>query len=413
MPAYRFEALQADGQSRKGTLEADSARSARSQLRGQGLVPLEVAPLGQAPTPDTATPPPWWQRSVGRSRSAFNSSQRTVFTRQLAGLVGSGLTVERALSALADEAEREAQRHLLAAVRAEVNAGSSLGRALESWPRDFPAIDRAVITAGEQSGQLDRVLDQLADDLEAQQLLRSKLLGAVLYPAIVTLVAVAIVVFLLTSVVPQVAEVFSGTHRQLPLLTRAMLALSDAVRHWGWLMAILLFGALLGLRMALRQSALRLRWDAAWLRLPVLGRLVRGYNAARFASTLAMLSAAGMPILKALQSAADTLSNQALRADALEALVQVREGAPLALALARRQRFPGLLPMFARLGEQTGQLPVMLQRAAHQLAGEVQRRAMALATVLEPLLIVLMGALVMVIVLAVLMPIMELNQWVR
>ena len=412
MPAYRFEALQADGQPRKGTIEADSARSARSQLRSQGLVPLDVALLGQSPAAD-APPQPFWRRPLGLGRPAFSASQRTVLTRQLAGLVGSGLTVERALSALADEAEHEAQRHLLAAVRAEVNAGSSLGRALQTWPRDFPAIDRAVIAAGEQSGQLGRVLEHLADELEAQQLLRSKLLGAVLYPAIVTLVAVAIVVFLLTSVVPQVAEVFAGTHRQLPLLTRAMLGLSDALRQWGWLMLLALIGSGLALRTALRQTALRLRWDAAWLRLPVLGRLVRGYNAARFASTLAMLSAAGMPILKALQAAADTLSNQALRADALEALVQVREGAPLALALSRRQRFPGLLGMFARLGEQTGQLPLMLQRAAQQLAGEVQRRAMALATVLEPLLIVLMGALVMVIVLAVLMPIMELNQWVR
>ena len=398
MPAYRFEALQADGQPRKGTIEADSARSARSQLRSQGLVPLDVALLGQSPAAD-APPQPFWRRPLGLGRPAFSASQRTVLTRQLAGLVGSGLTVERALSALADEAEHEAQRHLLAAVRAEVNAGSSLGRALQAWPREFPVIDRAVIAAGEQSGQLGRVLEHLADELEAQQLLRSKLLGAVLYPAIVTLVAVAIVVFLLTSVVPQVAEVFAGTHRQLPLLTRAMLGLSDALRQWGWLMLLALIGSGLALRTALR--------------LPVLGRLVRGYNAARFASTLAMLSAAGMPILKALQAAADTLSNQALRADALEALVQVREGAPLALALSRRQRFPGLLGMFARLGEQTGQLPLMLQRAAQQLAGEVQRRAMALATVLEPLLIVLMGALVMVIVLAVLMPIMELNQWVR
>jgi general secretion pathway protein F len=412
MPAYRFEALQADGQSRKGTLEADSARSARSQLRAQGLVPVEVALLGST-TAAEAVPLPWWQRPIGPGRTAFSTSQRTVFTRQLAGLVGSGLTVERALSALADEADRERQRHLLAAIRAEVNAGSSLGRALGQYPREFPAIDRAVIAAGEQGGQLGSVLEHLADDLEAQQLLRSKLMGAALYPAIVTLVAIAIVVFLLTSVVPQVAAVFAGTQRQLPLLTRAMLGLSSALREWGWLMVLLLAGAGLALRAALRQTALRLRWDAAWLRLPVIGRLARGYNAARFASTLAMLSASGVPILKALQAAADTLSNHALRADALEALVQVREGAPLALALSRHQRFPGLLAMFARLGEQTGQLPVMLQRAARQLAGEVQRRAMALATVLEPLLIVAMGGLVMVIVLAVLMPIMELNQWVR
>ncbi len=411
MPAYRFEALQADGQVRKGTLEADSARSARSQLRAQSLVPVDVSLIG-AEEPDVR-PLPWWQRPIGSARAAFSASERTVWTRQMAGLVGSGLTVERALATLSDESGNEKQRHVMAAVRAEVNAGSSLGRALARFPNEFPAIDRAVVAAGEQGGQLGTVLERLADDLEAQQQLRAKLMGAALYPAIVSLVALAIVVFLLTSVVPQVAGVFAGSQRQLPWLTSAMLALSAAVRQWGWLMLLLAAGASLALRIALRQPTLRLRWDAAWLRLPVIGRLARGYNAARFASTLAMLSAAGVPILKGLQAAADTLSNQALRADALDALVQVREGAPLALALSRHQRFPGLLSMFARLGEQTGQLPVMLQRAAQQLAGEVQRRAMALATVLEPLLIVAMGALVMVIVLAVLMPIMEMNQWVR
>ena len=295
MPAYRFEALQADGQSRKGTLEADSARSARSQLRAQGLVPVDVSLIGAA---ESAPGPalPWWQQPLGTGRKAFSASQRAVWTRQLAGLVGSGLTVERALSALAEESEHEAQRHLLAAIRAEVNAGSSLGRALGQYPREFPAIDRAVIAAGEQGGQLAQVLDHLADDLEAQQMLRSKLMGAALYPAIVTLVAIVIVVFLLTSVVPQVAEVFAGSQRQLPLLTRVMLALSGVLRQWGWLMLLLLAGGSLAGRMSLRQPALRLRWDTAWLRLPVIGRLARGYNAARFASTLAMLSAAGVPV---------------------------------------------------------------------------------------------------------------------
>jgi general secretion pathway protein F len=412
MPAYRFEALQADGQTREGTLEADSAKTARQQLRSQGLVPLQVQAIasGQEAAPSDQ---PWWQRDIGPRRRAFSDSQRAVWTRQLAGLVGSGLTVERALAALGDEAEDERQRHLLAAIRAEVNGGSSLGRALGLFPREFPAIDRAVIASGEQAGRLGVVLEHLADELEAQQALRSKLLGAALYPAIVSLVALAIVVFLLTSVVPQVAGVFAGQQRQLPWLTVLMLSLSSLMRHWGWLMLLVALAGGLTLRLALRQDALRQRWDAAWLRLPVIGRLARGYNSARFASTLAMLSAAGVPILKALQSAADTLSNQALRADALEALVQVREGAPLAMALARQRRFSGLLPMFARLGEQTGQLPQMLQRASQQLAAEVQRRAMALATVLEPLLIVAMGGLVMVIVLAVLMPIMEMNQWVR
>ena len=220
-------------------------------------------------------------------------------------------------------------------------------------------------------------------------------------------------IFLLSTVVPQVAQVFSGSQRKLPGLTVAMLALSDFVRHHGWLVLFILALAGLGFQQAMKQAALRIRFDAAFLRLPILGRLATGYNSARFASTLAMLTNAGVPILKALQSAADTLSNQAMREDVLEALVLVREGAPLAMALGQKKRFPSLLGMFARLGEQTGQLPIMLQRAAQQLSADVQRRAMALATILEPLLIVLMGGIVMVIVLAVLMPIMELNQWVR
>jgi len=412
MPAYRFEALQADGALRKGTLEADSLKTARGQLRSQTLVPLVVEAIASGGAIEATQGLPWWQRPIGGGR-AFSTSQRAVWTRQLAGLVGSGLPVERALAALTEEAEDDRQRHLMAAIRAEVNAGSTLGRALAQYPQEFPSIDRAVIAAGEHSGHLSEVLNQLAGDLEDQQVLRAKLLSASLYPAIVSLVALAIVIFLVTSVVPQVTGVFAGTKKQLPGLTVAMMAISDFVRNWGWLMLGLLAVGGGTLRLALRQTAFRLRFDAAWLRLPVIGRLARGYNSARFASTLAMLTAAGVPILKALQSAADTLSNQALRADALEALVRVREGAPLGTALAQNARFPGLLSMFARLGEQTGQLPVMLQRAAQQLSSEVQRRAMALATVLEPLLIVAMGGMVMLIVLAVLMPIMQLNQWVK
>jgi len=193
----------------------------------------------------------------------------------------------------------------------------------------------------------------------------------------------------------------------------AMLALSDFVRHWGWLVLLAVLAGAGALVLALRQPELRRRFDAGVLNLPVLGRLARGYNAARFAGTLAMLANAGVPILKALQAAAETLRNRALRADAMDALVQVREGAPLAAALAAKPRFPGLLAMFARLGEQTGQLPPMLDRAARQLAGEVQRRALALATLLEPLLIVAMGGVVMLIVLAVLLPIIQLNTWVK
>jgi general secretion pathway protein F len=257
------------------------------------------------------------------------------------------------------------------------------------------------------------VLERLADDLENRQALRARLTGAALYPAIVTLVAVVIVVFLVTYVVPQVASVFAGTKRALPFLTVAMLGMSAFVRNWGWLFLGVIVAGFVVLRLMLRNEGFRERFDASWLRLPMLGRLARGYNSAQFGNTLAMLTSAGVPILRALQAAAQTLNNRAMRADALDALVLVREGAPLASALAQKKRFPGLLSMFARLGEQTGQLPLMLQRAATQLSNEVQRRAMQLATVLEPLLIVGMGLVVMLIVLAVLLPIIQLNQLVR
>ncbi len=408
MPAYAFEALTAAGQTEKGLLEAETARAARSLLRSRGLVPLTVEAASATSGEQTSG----LNRTLWSSR-VYNAAGLAVWTRQMAGLVASGLPLERALAALTDEAEDERQRHLLATLRAEVNAGSTFARALGQHPREFSPVYTAVIAAGEQSGALGAVLDNLADDLEARETLKGKLIGASLYPAIVSLVAVVIVLFLVTYVVPQVASVFAGSKRALPFLTVAMLGLSSTVRNWGWLGALVLAGGIGGLVMARRQEALRLRMDAAWLRLPLVGRLSRGYNAARFAATLAMLAGAGVPILKALQTAAETLNNRAMRADALDALVLVREGSPLASALAGKKRFPGLLAMFARLGEQTGQLPVMLQRAAQQLGNEVQRRAMQMATILEPLLIVGMGGVVMLIVLAVLMPIIQLNQLVK
>jgi general secretion pathway protein F len=410
MPAFSFEAIDQQGQPRKGVLEADTARSARGLLRAQALIPLSVTVVGSAEGGAPASG--GWRRLLG-GRRIFNSTTLAVWTRQLAGLVSSGLPLERALTALTDEAETEEQRNLVASLRADVNAGSPFGRALSQHPREFSPIYTAVIGAGEQSGNLGLVLERLADDLEQRQALQQKLVGAALYPAIVTLVAIVIVVFLVSYVVPQVANVFAGTKRALPILTVIMLKMSDFVRNYGWLMLGVVVLAAIGMRMALARAAFRERFDATWLELPLVGRLSRGYNAARFASTLAMLATAGVPILRALQAASETLGNRAMRADALDALVLVREGAPLASALAQKKRFPGIVSMFARLGEQTGTLPLMLQRAATQLGAEVQRRAMHLATILEPLLIVAMGAVVMLIVLAVLMPIIQLNQFVK
>jgi general secretion pathway protein F len=406
MPAFRFEALDANGKTVNGLVDADNPKAARAQLRSQALVPLQVdAVVVQGPS--TGGSRQLFQRRV------FNPTALAIWTRQLAGLVVAGLPLERALTALADEAEDPRQSELVAHLRAEVNAGSPFARALASSPREFDEVYCGVVAAGEQSGQLGTVLDKLATDLEEQQALKSKLIGATLYPAIVSVFAVLIVVALLVFVVPQVAQVFSSSKRALPMLTQFMLGLSAFMQNWGWLLLLSLVGGGVGLAVARRDEGFRQRFDAAWLELPLIGRLSRGYNAARFAGTLAMLAGSGVPILKALQAAAETLSNRAMRADALDALVQVREGAPLASALAAKKRFPGLLSMFARLGEQTGQLPQMLQRAAQQLSTEVQRKALAIATVLEPLLIVSMGLVVMLIVMSVMMPIMQMNTWVK
>ena len=407
MPAYAFEALDAEGATRKGVIEADTARAARGLLRGRMLVPLEVRPVASSDSGGEAASRALFQRRV------FNATALAIWTRQLAGLVGSGLTLERALTALADVMLLPPGQGTRAPLRAEGNAGPPSAKAPARFAGESSDTCVAVVGAGEQSGHLGAVLERLADDLEERQALNAKLVAATLYPAIVTVAAIAIVLLLMTYVVPQVASVFAGTKRALPLLTVVMLGLSDFLRSWGLTLLMVLAAGVFGLRAALRNPGFRERFDARWLGLPLVGRLSRGYNAARFAGTLAMLAGAGVPILKALQAAAETLGNRAMRADALDALVLVREGAPLASALAQKKRFPGLLAMFARLGEQTGQLPAMLQRAANQLSAEVQRRALQFATLLEPLLIVGMGLVVMLIVLAVLLPIIQLNQWVR
>lgn len=404
MPAYRFTAVDAAGTEQSGVLEAESARGARVLLRGRGLIPLQVEGIHEEAAPGAA-------RSF--RRRAFNSQELALFTRQIAGLLISGLPVEKALSALAEDADRADQSNLLSALKSEVSAGHSFGAALSQFPREFSPIYRALVSAGEDSGDLGLVMGRLSDYLEDRQALRGKLAQAFAYPAIVVLVAITVVVLLLTYVVPQVVGVFQGAHQKLPLLTIGLIAFSDFLRAWGWLLLAALVAGAIAFAQAMKLPGPRLAFDAMMLRSPLFGRLVRGLNTARFASTLAILGAAGVPILRALQAAADTLSNTLLKADAQEAIALVREGSSLAAALALHKRFPPVLITFIRLGEQTGTLPAMLERAATQHAQEVQRRAMTLTTILEPLLILAMGGMVLVIVLAVMMPIIQLNNLVK
>jgi general secretion pathway protein F len=406
MPAYQYQALDAQGHNAQGWIEADNERAARQMLRSQGLIPLSVTQVGTI-APQT----PWWKRPIHLSK-VMHTEALVTFTRQLSGLLQAGLTLERCLTALMEDVSPR-QSALIAALRAEVNAGHSLAQAMAQQGNEFPAVYQAVIAAGEQSGQFGPILKRLADDLEADHQLRQKVLSAILYPAIVSVVALLIVLFLLGSVVPQIAQVFTNNQQTLPALTRFMLALSHLVQALGWPALIGVALTLPGTRWALREPTLRLRWDGAWLRVPLVGHWLRNYHAARLASTLASLTGAGVPILKALSSAAGTVPNLALRADLERAAELVREGAPLAVALTHQGQWPRLLAMFIRLGEQSGQLPQMLTQVSVQLREQVQRRSLQWATVLEPLLILIMGGVVMVIVLSVMMPILELNQLVR
>ena len=405
MPAFHYQALDPQGQTQNGVLEGDSERAVRQLLRKRSLIPLRVELVSK--TSNSILHKELWKSRV------FSSTDLTLWTRQLAELIKAGLPLERALNALAGEAQSPNARDLVASIRSEVNAGATFAKALEPHPREFSAVYRASIAAGEQSGELGLVLSRLASDLEAQNQLQSKVLQALLYPAIVSLIALFIVLFLLTYVVPQVAHVFTSSQHQLPLLTNVMLTVSSFLLNEWWVLCLALASGMYASRQALKNERIKARFDAWLLLTPIVGPLVRGYNAARFANTLATWVGAGVPILKALQSCCLILSNQAMKDDMLQALVMVREGAPLGLALGERGRMPGMLPMFARLGEQTGRLPEMLERAAEQLSSDVQRKALQLATILEPLLIVAMGAMVMLIVLSIMMPIIELNQLVK
>ncbi|KVU80713.1 type II secretion system F family protein, partial [Burkholderia ubonensis] len=280
-------------------------------------------------------------------------------------------------------------------------------------PRDFPEIYRALVAAGEHTGKLGIVLSRLADYIEQSNALKQKILLAFTYPGIVTLIAFGIVTFLLSYVVPQVVNVFASTKQQLPILTVVMMALSDFVRH-GWWAALAAFaGVVFAIRKVLSQTGPRLAFDRWLLTAPLAGKLVRGYNTVRFASTLGILTAAGVPILRALQAAGETLSNRAMRANIDDAIVRVREGSALSRALNNVKTFPPVLVHLIRSGEATGDVTTMLDRAAEGEARELERRTMFLTSLLEPLLILAMGGIVLVIVLAVMLPIIELNNMVQ
>ncbi|TAK83885.1 MAG: type II secretion system protein GspF [Betaproteobacteria bacterium] len=399
MEAFRYEALDAAGRSVSGVVQADTPREARAQLREQGLLPSVLDKAHKR-----ARQP--WARGL-------SAAQLSLLTRQMATLLDSGLTMEQALAALIEEAEAPLTREVLAGVKAEVMAGASLATALGSYARSFPEFYRALVHGGEESGALPTVLQHLADYLDARQALRQKTSLALLYPVLVAVVAIAIVTGLLVYVVPQVVQVFQQSRQALPLLTRALIGLSDFLRAaWPYLLLIVV-GITVAAHMALRRPATRRGWHALLLALPWLGPLARGVDTSRFASTLAILVGGGVPLLGALASGARVMSNMVMREAVERAIERVREGVSLARALGETRAFPPLLVHLVASGEVSGKLEQMLGRAARLETQALERRLAVFLTLLEPLMILAMGAVVLLIVLAILLPIIEINQLVR
>ena len=398
MPAFRYEAVDAQGRFARGSLDAESARGARDRLRAQGLTPTAVAESRGFD-------------ALGATR--LSSNEVMLLTRQWATLTQSGMPLDQALSAVAEQADSAAVAKLVAALRTHVEAGESLPGALARFPRTFPPLYRALVAAGAESGRLAEVLARLADYLESRQALQQKLTVALVYPVLVTIVAFSVIAVLLVYVVPQVVSVYEQSRQTLPWLTRALIASSAFLRATAWVWLAVAIAVPLGVAIAIRREAFRVRMHAVLLRTPAIGRLVATLDTARFASTLAILAGSGTPLLRALDAAANVMRMRPLADAARGAAALVREGVPLARALKEQRVFPPVLVHLVANGEQTGRLSEMLVRAAAELERAAENRLAWLAALLQPALIVVMGAIVLVLVLAVMLPIVSMNQLIR
>ncbi len=409
MPAFEYRALDPRGRSRSGVLEGDSARQIRSRLREQGYTPMaveEVAEQEQAATHGGLL-------GLSLPRRGAKAADLALITRQMATLLHSGLPVEEVLRTVAEQTERKRLKSVLLAVRTRVTEGAALAQALADFPHVFPDVFRTSIAAGEQSGHLDIVLERLADYAERRQQMRQKVQLALFYPALLTLMALLVTAALLGYVVPEVVQVFDNIGQDLPPLTVGLIAVSDAVQAYGPYAALALAGGvLIGARM-LRRPGPRRRWDALLLRLPLIATIVRGTNAARFARTLAIVAASGVPILEGLRISAQVIGNTAMRDATEQAARDVREGGSLARSLERSGYFPPMAVHLIASGETGGNLHQMLERAAETQEREMETTTGVIVSLFEPALILVMGAVVLTIVLAILLPIFEMNQLVQ
>ena len=408
MPAYEFEALDQTGRSKKGIVEGDSARQVRQILRDRSLAPLRVDLTSAAN-----------QRNINKTGASFDVfgsrlsvSERALVTRQLATLIAAGLSVEESLLAVSKQTESPRTQLMLVTVRAKVMEGYSFARSLQEYPKAFPELYRATVEAGESAGHLEQVLNQLADFSEAQYESGLRIQQAMIYPVILLILTVAILGGLLGYVVPDIVEVFADTGQALPALTQMIIGASDFVMSYGLFVVVLVILAVMGFKRLLGVAAFRLKFDQKMLHLPIFAKMARGRNTAQFASTLSILSSSGVPLVEAMQISSGVVSNTWLRLQVKEATVKVREGSSLQSALEQSGYFPPMMLYMIASGESSGELDQMLSRVAKHMQQDVEVLLATLLSLIGPLMLVLMGGAVFTIVMAILLPIINLNQLV-
>jgi len=404
MGAYEYTAVDTHGKEHKGVIEGDTPRRVRQMLRNKDLLPLSVTEIAEKESTR--------QQSFTLRRS-MTAADLAMITRQIATLVHSSMPLEEALTAVGEQSDLSRIKIIIMGVRAKVMEGHTLAEGLADFPRAFPDLYRATVAAGEQSGHLDKVLERLADYTESRQALRQKIMNAMIYPIVLTVLAISIVTLMLVYVVPKVVRVFTNTDQELPGLTTALITLSDFLRNYGLVMVVLLAICSWIAYRLLKNPGPRRSRDRFLLRLPVIGRLVRGINTARFTQTLSILTGSGVPVLDALQISEAVITNLPMREAVQEASARISEGMAIGKSLAESGHFPPICIHLISSGEASGQLDTMLGRAAQNQERDVDGLIAALLAILEPALIVGMGIVVLVIVLAILLPIFELNQLVK
>ena len=406
MGAFEYVALDTSGKERKGLIEGDTAKHVRQLLRDKQLLPIEILEAAQREQKQNRSRRPFMRRGL-------STLDLALLTRQLATLLRSGLPLEETLQAVAEQTEKARVQRIILGVRSKVVEGHPLADGLRDFPQAFPEIYRATVSAGEQSGKLDSVLERLADYTESRQVMGQQVSHALVYPIVLLVLSFAIVSFLLAYVVPQVVAVFESGHQELPLATRILIGTSDLVRHYWVYGVIVIAGVLWGFSRWVKRPEARLKVDRFLLRLPLAGKLIRGVNTARFSRTFSILTASAVPVLEALRISAEVVNSMPMRNAVEEAALRVREGAPIGKSLAARKLFPPMMIHLIASGESSGELEKMLERAATNQEREMDGLLSTLTNLLGPLMVVFMGAVVMFIVIALLLPIFQLNDLVK